>query len=216
MTSPVLFESRHTGGFLVSYANGYRGFAQSALSNGGGSPVLYQAGTVMSVGFGTPTVTRGSGDTGNGTAGGVSILANATPGDYVLTAIDATHFAVVAPTGQTLGTLQTGTAFANQIGLTITAGGTAFVAGDTFVVTVPQAAAASTFTGAAPANAILYHDKWVDAGATVEVTLLVRDAEVNISELIWDPAVISSTDPGTAALQAQALSELAALGIVGR
>ncbi len=216
MVSPVLTESRHTGGMIVSEANGYLSRGQSALTNGGGTAVLYQAGTVMSVGYGTPAVTRGAGDTGNGTAGAVTLLANAEVGDYVLTATAATTFTVVAPNGQTLGTLTAGTAFANQIGLTITAGGTAFVAGDTFVVSVPAAAAASTFTGAAPANGVLYNDIWVDAGATRTVTLMVRSCELNLSELVWDPAVLSSVDPGTTALQAQALSELAAAGIIAR
>ena len=216
MVSPILTESRHTGGFIVSESRGYRSRGTSTLTNGGGTPVLYQAGTVMSVGFGTPVVTRGAGDTGNGASGAVTLQPNAQIGDYILTAVSATVFNVVAPNGTQLPQLTVGTAYANQIGLTITAGGTAFVAGDTFTIMVPASATASTFTGAAPANAILYQAIWVDPGATRPVTLLLREAEVNISELVWDPAVLAGVDPGTAALQAQALSELAAQQIIGR
>ncbi len=216
MTSPTLYEGRHTGGFLISEANGQQSRGTSTITNSGTLAARYQAGTVLSLGLGTPVVTKGTANVGNGTASAATALSNAVAGDYLLEATAATTFEVVAPDGEILPILNTGTAYANEIGLTITAGVTAFAVGDSFVVAVPEAAGASTYTGAAPANAILWDEVWVDAGATEEVALIVRNAEVTAAHLVWDPAVAASVDPGTAALESAALSELAAQGIIAR
>ncbi len=216
MTSPVLYEGRHTGGFVISEANGRRSRGTSTLTNSGGTPVRYQAGTVMSLGLGTPVATKGVDDVGNGTIGTPTALVNAMPGDYLLEATASTTFAVTAPNGESLPALTVGTPYANQIGITISAGGTAWAAGDTVVVNVPAAAGASTYTGAAPANAILWDEVWIDPGETSNVALIIGAAEVTQAHLVWDPAVAASVDPGPAVLQASAISELAALGIIAR
>ncbi|MBW4089904.1 MAG: hypothetical protein HIU82_02175 [Proteobacteria bacterium] len=216
MTSPILYEGRHTGGFLISEANGHRSRGTSTITNSGGTAVRYQAGTVMSLGLGTPTATKGADDVGNGTIGTPTALVNAMPGDYLLEATSSTVFEVTAPNGDILPNLTVGTAYANQIGISISAGGTAWAVGDTIVVNVPAAVGASTYTGAAPANAVLWDEVWVDPGATVQIALIIGSAEVTIAHLVWDPAVAASVDPGSAALQTIALSELAALGIIGR
>jgi flagellar hook protein FlgE len=57
------------------------------------------------------------------------------PETITMTAIDATHFAVSGSVSGALGTATVGTAFTSpQIGFTLAAGSTAFVAGDAFTV----------------------------------------------------------------------------------
>lgn len=79
-------------------------------------------------------------NTGTGTIGTISIGTTPTFGAFVLTATGATTFTVVDPEGATLPNATVGTAYVNaEINFTITAGGTAFVAGDKFTLTVIQA-----------------------------------------------------------------------------
>ena len=81
----------------------------------------------------------GGGNTGNGTvsAGPTIVAAKAVNGVYTLTFTAATAFAIVDPNGKQLATGVTGSAYSDGgLGFTITAGGTAFVAGDTFTFTV--------------------------------------------------------------------------------
>ncbi|ARF52779.1 head decoration protein [Pantoea stewartii] len=81
-----------------------------------------------------------SGNTGNGTLA-VSLGTAAEVGAYTLTATSATSFTLKDPTGTAVGTVTAGTAFdSNQLDLTVTAGATAFVAGDVFTITVSAAA----------------------------------------------------------------------------
>lgn len=128
-------ETFHNGGFIVSLANGHQSIDQGTLT--GGVKVL--AGTVL--GTVTSALTAAAAalgaNTGNGTFG--TITPQAAPatmiGVYNILFTAATAFTVTAPDGQT-ATGTTGVAFsALGIGFTITAGGTAFVAGDTFTVT---------------------------------------------------------------------------------
>lgn len=84
---------------------------------------------------GSVTATAGA-NTGNGTASAATPLGNALPGNYVLTATAATNFSVIAPDGRRLKDLTTDVAYSDEISLTLTAGGTAFVAGDSFTVAV--------------------------------------------------------------------------------
>lgn len=87
----------------------------------------------------TPSSTPNPANTGNGTVGTIS-AGTTLPlyGDWSLVATDATHFNVFSPYGELLGVAVVGTPYASaSINLTITAGGTAFVAGDSFVIAVP-------------------------------------------------------------------------------
>lgn len=80
-----------------------------------------------------------SGNTGNGTVV-VSLGTAAEVGAYTLTATSATEFTLKDPNGNAVGTVTAGTAFAsNQLDVTVTAGATAFVAGDVFTLTVTAA-----------------------------------------------------------------------------
>lgn len=77
-----------------------------------------------------------AGNTGNGTLGTLSALAAAQPGAYSAVFVAATKYEVYDPSGKFVGVGTTAVAFSNQVQFTITAGGTAFAAGDGFTVTV--------------------------------------------------------------------------------
>jgi hypothetical protein len=80
-----------------------------------------------------------AGNTGNGTIGAVTVTGASNPsiGDYIATFTSATAFTVTDPRGETIGSGTAGTAFsAGGLGFTITSGGTAFAAGDEFIISV--------------------------------------------------------------------------------
>lgn len=110
--------------------------------NASGSPL--QPGVVLgqqTTGAFTATEAAKGGNTGNATMafGSPPTLANAQVGVYQVVFSSATAFTVLDPKGNDLGTGVNGTAFADQIKFTTTAGGTAMVAGDTLLVTVAAA-----------------------------------------------------------------------------
>lgn len=76
------------------------------------------------------------GNTGNGTVSTPSKLAGAKAGVYRIEFISATVFEVIGPDGKSLGEGRNGVAFTREIAFTVTAGGNAFVAGDSFTITV--------------------------------------------------------------------------------
>lgn len=81
------------------------------------------------------------GNTGNGTLamnGSTPVLANAQVGVYRVVFSSATAFQVYSPKGDEIGTGVNGAAFATQLKFQTTAGGTAFVAGDEFDITVVE------------------------------------------------------------------------------
>ncbi|HDR9227810.1 TPA: head decoration protein [Burkholderia vietnamiensis] len=167
---------------------------------------------------GNPNIASAAGasNTGNGTIGSLSVAGYAAKvGVYTVEFDDATHFVVSDPTGAEVGHGTTGVAFkAGGLSFTITAGGTAFVPGDSFAITV--AAGSGKYKPFDPANV---DGSQVPAGilfATKDVTtvdkpcaVVVRLCEVNASELVW-PAGMS------AAAIAAAQAQLKALGIVPR
>lgn len=79
---------------------------------------------------------KAGGNTGTGTCTLLSAGAKAKVGAYTLAFIDATHFTVVDPDGEQLADGVNGAYSDAELDFTITAGGTAFVAGDGFVITV--------------------------------------------------------------------------------
>lgn len=95
-------------------------------------------------------------NTGNGTIGSLSATASALAGAYKITMLTATTFSVVDPNNNRLADGATGVAYsAEGVGFTVTAGGTAFAAGDSFTVTVAQNTVAvprAYFTGAADSS----------------------------------------------------------------
>lgn len=106
-------------------------------------PIVLAAGTSLARGtvLGQQTnysvQTAAGTNTGNGTIGTVSAIAGAKIGTYKALATSATNWGVVDPEGTVLAAATTGTAYtAGGIKFTITAGGTAFVAGDSFTLAV--------------------------------------------------------------------------------
>lgn len=140
----------------------------------------------------------GATNTGNGTVGSLSRTTASREGNYVLTATDATHFSVVDPEGVAMPALTTGVAY-NQSGLllTITVGGTAFVAGDTFTLESFDATGQYllSLTGASDGsqtpNAILVDD--ADASAGPVTTGAYLTGEFNARALIFDASWTTAT-----------------------
>jgi hypothetical protein len=84
-------------------------------------------------------VTPGT-NTGNGTVGTTSLGTTETFGAFLLKATSATVFSVTDPEGNALPNATVGTPYVNaEINFTITAGGTAFVANDSFTLNALEA-----------------------------------------------------------------------------
>lgn len=129
------------------------------------------------------------GNTGNGTCvkdATTPVTAGAMLGTYTVTMTAATTFNVTRPDGYLLGTGIAGTAFNDTIKFMLTAGSTAFVAGDGFTFPVTAAAgggkAVPNVAGASDGSQvtmglIIYP---IDATSVdVPVAALVRTAQVN-------------------------------------
>lgn len=224
MVSPILTERRHSGGYLVSEAEGNRSrdqvtlLEQSADFQGSTSPIL-PAGVVLGQTLdGTSgTYTANAGNTGNFTCGAVALSQGVVEGTYNIEFIAATVFNVYAPNGELVAEGHTGVAFAaGGLGFTLTAGGTAAVAGDGATIAIAANANVGLYAplsltaadGTQTAAGILFNE--TDASqANVRVTINSRDCEVNGSELVY-PA-------GATANQIAAINQqLGTLGIVVR
>lgn len=171
--------------------------------------------TTAAVGKPTAVAVAGT-NTGNGTCSAVTTNGYApVVGVYTVEFDDATHFMVSAPNGQEIGHGTTGVAFsAGGLNFTITAGGTAFLPGDSFSVTVAAGVGkwvpctATAVDGSQNAAGICF--ALSDASLNdVNGAMVTRSCEVNKSELVWDPSM-------NAASQAAALVLLQALGIIAR
>jgi hypothetical protein len=157
--------------------------------------VVTQTGTALASGTlltqsgdtGAGVFAMDAGATGNPTAGTIVVGAAAVPGVYVVEFTAATTFTVEDPAGKTIGTGTLGAAFDKAgVGVTLTAGATPAVAGDTATITVAAGTGkyiAYTADGAAgPADAVLYN--WLPAlTGDAKAVAFVRDAELNRFEL---------------------------------
>ncbi|NTF87502.1 head decoration protein [Agrobacterium rhizogenes] len=210
----ILSDDRHTtASYIVSEANGFRSREVGIVASGSGK---LKAGTVLgksSLGAATAAAKSG-GNTGNGTISAVTLLVGAKVGVYRLRFTAATAWTLVDPDGFDLGAGANGVANANDLAFTTTAGGTAFVAGDGFDITVAAAGgnlkplAPAATDGTQTAAAILFEG--CDAtSADVRRTYTARDTEVQADMLTW-PVGITDTQKNAA------LASLAALGIIAR
>lgn len=159
-------------------------------------------GTVLGQQTANPIVAAAvAGNTGNGTIGTLSVGSAPLVGTYTLTATDATHFAVVDPEGNSLGSATAGSAFTSTgINFTITAGATPFVAGDAFTVSVYDAVGVyiesvkTASDGSQTPVAILADD--ADASVGPVSTGAYVAGEFNLGALIydasWTPATLTS------------------------
>jgi hypothetical protein len=129
-------------GFLVSEPSNNRIAREQGML--GASATALVAGTVLGVATlgsagSAPGKVTGGANTGNGTLTldpTTPVLADAAPGDYQVTFTAPTHYRVEKPNGDVIGEGDTGVAFSDDVKFTIAAGGTAFVAGDGFKITV--------------------------------------------------------------------------------
>ncbi len=146
-----------------------------------------------------------SGNTGNGTLAGISVGSAVEIGGYVLLATGATTFSVTDPEGVLVGNATVGTPFTSaEINLTLTAGGTAFVAGDSFTINVFDAVGTyiqcvrTASDGSQIPVAILVD--FADASAGPVTTGAYLAGEFNVSALIADaswslPGLVSAMRP---------------------
>jgi hypothetical protein len=166
----------------------------------------------VTVGVATPTAKVGN--TGNGTISSATVLGGAVDGVYAVRFTAATAFTVENPAGDVIGSGATGAAFADDIGLTITAGGTAFVAGDGFDVAVAIGAgkykplAPGATDGSEIAAAVAYAAvRAADADARGVVS--ARQTAFKGAALKWPPGI-------TAAQKAASITRLASRSLLVR
>ncbi len=166
---------------------------------------------------GAAVAAANAGNTGNGTISAVTDQLGVQLGVYQVEFIAATKFNVIDPVGNHLAEGSTGVAFSNQIGFTITAGGTAFVAGDGFNITVAANANSGKVVplnlaatdGSQNPVGVLVRQTVVPSGSDVKGVLVERLATLLADGLIY-PA--GSTTNQQAAINAQ----LTTLGLLVR
>lgn len=222
----TLTETLHAGGFIVSEANGCRsrdqvtiGLSQTLLT----AQVLGRAPVAASI---TSSAAADAGNTGNGVFtidATTPVLADAKNGVYRIVCIEPVAnlgtFAVIDPKGVEIGRAIVGTAFATQIKFAIADGATDFVAGDAFSVTVGiedptdydyKAFDTTATDGCQRAAGVLFNAVTTDGSTKKQAVAMRRSCELRASDLVWPASNL------TAAQKAQAIQELADLGIVLR
>ena len=214
-TNPVFTENRREGGFVVwDPSDGMLTREAIILASGGGVCI---AGLVLGALFtgGAGVATALGTNVGNGTFGAITVGNAAKAGVYTVEFDDATHFIVNDPTGIEVGHGVTGTAFsAGGLGFTITAGGTAFAAADSFTITVTGSLKYGPFdptaaNGLQNAAAIMWSGYRDATSADRRAVANMRGPmKVQIAELLWGANV--TTD----AQKTAALAQLKALGIL--
>ena len=184
MTTP-LYNSPLIVDFVISEGDDFLSRDNAVVTQTG---TAIKSGTILTqVDTGTGAFAMDAGATGNPTSGAITVGAAAIPGAYVIEFTAATKFTVEAPNGVTIGTGTLGAAFsAGGLGFTLTAGGTAAVAGDTAKITVAAGTGKYipyTAGGAAGvASAILYTGLPADTGDK-KVVIFNKDIEVSRDKL---------------------------------
>lgn len=139
----------------------------------------------------TASVAAAAENTGNGTIAlaDPAVDANAVGGDYKVVMTSATAFEVFDPAGVIVAKGVAGTAFAKQVKFTLTAGGTALVAGDLFTISVNvQPATDDSYVAWAPgktASAIAGFPVVTAAGETKRITVVNAHAVVRLADLTF-------------------------------
>lgn len=201
--------------FLLSEANGMLSREAITILSGEGKLL---AGTVLGkVLYGTiTTAAKSGGNTGNGTISAVTVIGatGAKTGVYRLRFTAATTWNLVDPDGFEIGSGANGVANANDLAFTTTAGGTPFVAGDGFDITVPAGsgkyvASPNALTvgkeGAETACAILAYE--VDAtSADVSTVGITNDAEVKKPMLVYAASVNDDTKKAAKLVQLRSVT----------
>lgn len=118
-------------------------------------------GTVLGIAAeGSIASSKASGFVGGGSIGSMSFTPAAESGIYSIACVATNTFTVTLPSGEVLSTDATaGTAYSNNgLGFTITATGTAFAIGDTFLVTVPVLTGQANVVNSANTDGSQYAD----------------------------------------------------------
>ena len=142
----------------------------------------FAAGDSFTVAVPPGAYTANAGNTGNGTCGAITAKAGIQAGTYTGEFFAATKFTLFDPSGRFVGEGTTGTAFSNQLGFTITAGGTAFVLGDGFTIAVQPGNGnvtplnLSAVDGSAVAMGVVVKATTVPAAASAPVVVVERQA----------------------------------------
>lgn len=201
--------------FLLSEANGMLSREAITILSGEGK---LKAGTVLGkILYGAiSTAAKSGGNTGNGTISAPTVIggSGAKVGVYKLRFTAATTWTLVDPEGFEVGSGANGVANANDLAFTTTAGGTPFVAGDGFDITVaagsgkyvasPHAITAGK-EGAEIACAVLAYE--VDAtSADASAVAITNDAEVKKPMLVYAASVDDSTKQATKQTQLRAVT----------
>lgn len=189
----TLSESAHAFCFVISEDSDGAGYLSRdevvvAVSQSfGPGQVLSRAAIPANV---TEFAAAGS-NTGNGTVTLASpgVDANAERGEYKLIFTDATHFIVQSATDRLVGEGVVGTAFTKSVLFTIAAGGTAFVAGDSFKINVDVEPELDeqyvAWTGASPAKAIAAFPVSTNSTNTKKTTVINAHATVRLADLTF-------------------------------
>lgn len=189
-------EGRHTAEFLLSEANGNRSRENITIKSGAGKLVAGAILGMIAVGAATSAAKAG-GNTGTGTLtldATTPVLAGAKSGVYSVRCIAAATnggtFRVEDPDGNVIGDVAVGGTFSDDIKFAIADGGTDFVVGDGFDITVAVgskkyvAHAPAALDGSQIAAGVLYAA--VDAtSADAPAVGIVRDAEVKKDEITY-------------------------------
>lgn len=167
---------------------------QQAMFEGAAGRIY--AGTVLGkASTGTATAVADVGNTGDGTFSAVELGSDAKDGEYTVEFTAATKFKVTDPAGTELKPGTVGQAYKNDIEFTATAGGTAFVVGDKFVVAV--ALAAGTYgaldltdtNGLQVASAVLLDNYTIVDSVPKRVVVNCRKTEVAAEALTWPDGI---------------------------
>ena len=213
----ALTETFHNWGFMVSEAQGTRSREQITLLSGQN----LKAGTVLGKRLtGAGASAAFAANTGNGAMGAITVTGPAKAGVHKLIIIEpganVGTFEVFDPDGLLIGRGAVASAFSAQgIAFTLADGGTDFVAGDGFDITVTATAVKylaydpTQTTGEQIAAVILGQDTDASAADT-QTSAAVRDCEFNKSELVWGAGVT------TQAHKDAAYAVLAEAGAIGR
>lgn len=219
------------GDFLLTeYGSNYCRERRTLLAGSGSARAIAAFAVLGTITLGTPTsAAKGGGNTGNGTFVldvSTPLLANAIAGVYTLRNITAATnsgtFRLTDPKGVVLGDFTItggagGTVTVNdRIKGVITDGGTDFVAGDGFDITVPAGSGkvvqlnTAAFDGSQNASDIALFAASAADGTDGLIDTLARGPAIVRSDMLVWPGGISG------AAQTAALAQLLALGIVAR
>lgn len=191
-------------------------FSVDEITIASGSGVL-KLGAVLglaALGAATSAVKASGANTGNATMSAVTVGPDAKLGVHTVRMLTATTFRVKDPDGNVIGDGATGVAFADDIGFTMTVGGTPMVAGDGFDVTV--APGSGKYKPHDPANldgsqdAVAVLGEAVDASSADVRALGVKWGAIVVLQELTFKSGISDAD------KAAAIASLAAQKILAR